>query len=69
MYKEELALNNLQWLICHKTQPNYDNNLWLYRSFVKETVLCLIFVIYFAFSKNFDNFVNLIILLIFCASK
>ena len=22
MYKEELALNNLEWLICHKTQPN-----------------------------------------------
>ena len=22
MYKENLALNNLQWLICHKTQPN-----------------------------------------------
>ena len=22
MYKEELALNNLQWLICHKTKPN-----------------------------------------------
>ena len=22
MYKEDLALNNLQWLICHKTQPN-----------------------------------------------
>ena len=22
MYKEELALNNLQGLICHKTQPN-----------------------------------------------
>ncbi len=22
MYKEHLALNNLQWLICHKTQPN-----------------------------------------------
>ena len=20
--KEDLALNNLQWLICHKTQPN-----------------------------------------------
>ena len=20
MYKEDLALNNLQWLICHKTQ-------------------------------------------------
>ena len=22
MYKEDLALNNLQWLICHKTQLN-----------------------------------------------
>ena len=22
MYKEELVLNNLQWSICHKTQPN-----------------------------------------------
>ena len=21
MYKEDLALNNLQWLMCHKTQP------------------------------------------------
>ena len=25
MYKEDLALNNLQWLICHKnpTQPKF----------------------------------------------
>ena len=22
MYKGDLALNDLQWLICHKTQPN-----------------------------------------------
>ena len=22
MYKEDLALNNLQWLICYKTKPN-----------------------------------------------
>ena len=22
MYKEDLGLNNPQWLICHKTQPN-----------------------------------------------
>ena len=22
MYEEDMALNNLQWLICHKTQPN-----------------------------------------------
>ena len=22
MYKKDLALNNLQWLICHKFKPN-----------------------------------------------
>ena len=22
MYKENLTLNNLQWLICHRTKPN-----------------------------------------------
>ena len=27
MYKEDLALNNQQWLICHKTQPNPTNFL------------------------------------------
>ena len=32
MYKEDLALNNLQWLICHKTQPNqsYIFNIYIY---------------------------------------
>ena len=25
MYEMDLALNNLQWLICHKTKPNYKN--------------------------------------------
>ena len=24
MYKDDLALNNLQWLICHKTKPSSD---------------------------------------------
>ena len=28
MYKEELVLNNLQWLICHKTQPNQIIYIW-----------------------------------------
>ena len=23
-YNEDLALNNLEWLICHKTKPNQD---------------------------------------------
>ena len=22
LYKKDLTLNNLQWLICHKTKPN-----------------------------------------------
>ena len=28
MYKEDLALNNLQWLIYHKTQPNQIMYIW-----------------------------------------
>ena len=24
MYKQDLVLNNLQWLICHKIQPIYN---------------------------------------------
>ena len=27
MYKEDLALNNLQWLICHKTKLNQAKSL------------------------------------------
>ena len=23
MYREDLALSNRQWLMCHKNQPNY----------------------------------------------
>ena len=26
MYKQDLALNNLEWLICHKTQPTNFNS-------------------------------------------
>ena len=27
MYKEDLVLNNLQWLICLKTKPNQTNRV------------------------------------------
>ena len=30
MYKEDLALNNLQWLICHKMQPNQIIYIYVY---------------------------------------
>ena len=26
LYKEDLSLNNLQWLICHKTQQTNQTN-------------------------------------------
>ena len=31
MYKEDLALNNLQWLICHKTKPNHIHLIYMYK--------------------------------------
>ena len=33
MYKEDLALNNLQWLICHKnpTKPNHIYLIYIYK--------------------------------------
>ena len=27
MYKKDLAQNDLQWLICHKTKPNQTSDL------------------------------------------
>ena len=34
MYKEDLTLNNLQWLICHKTKPNSNQSVWLLITFL-----------------------------------
>ena len=33
MYKEDLALNNQQWLICHKnpTKPNHIHLIYMYK--------------------------------------
>ena len=33
VYKEELALNNLQGLICHKTLPNQIIYIWFVQAF------------------------------------
>ena len=30
MYKNGLGINNLQWLICHKTKPNQSKLKWFY---------------------------------------
>ena len=37
MYKEDLALNNLQGLICHKTQPN--KNIYLIYMYKEDLAL------------------------------
>ena len=37
MYKQDLALNNLQWLICHKNQPtNQPTEIILFIHLSKE---------------------------------
>ena len=38
MYKEDLALNNLQWLISHKTKPN-RNNIYLIYMYKEDLAL------------------------------
>ena len=44
MYKENLALNNLQWLICYKnqTKPNKIMRLVLFLSLFLSLSLCYI---------------------------
>ena len=38
MYKEDLALNNQQWLICHKNKPNPNSNVnFMYQNKKKKT--------------------------------
>ena len=44
MYKEDLALNNLQWLICHKTKQNPLTHSFTY-SLNKSIHLFTVFVI------------------------
>ena len=46
MYKQDLALNNLQWLICYKTQPNQTKFIYLIYMYKEDLTLnnlqCLI---------------------------
>ena len=63
MYEKELALNNLQWLIFHKTKPNqipfaYPGNRLL-RKTVKTKFL-------FAFLKIFEIVLSFVL---FCFSS
>ena len=39
MFKQDLALNILQWLICHKTKPNLRGLFNVKDTLVEEVVL------------------------------
>ena len=47
MYKEDLALNNFQWLICHKTKPNQAKlNKNTYLSYLLKKIPAIFFALF-----------------------
>ena len=70
MYKEDLVLNNLQWLICHQTQPTCSNksekvSLMYFGTIFKRgmnfyiSYIYLIqtyFIVLFLYTNNFYNY-------------
>ena len=42
MYKNEFGINNLQWLMCHKTKPNW--NQFMSRNFAMKNTKLRIYV-------------------------
>ena len=48
MYKIDLALNNLQWLICHKTKSNQTNQV--------TSAYIIWFLIFLSNTNKFHNF-------------
>ena len=38
MYKEDMALNKLKWLICHKTQPNQTKPNHIFNIYVYNRI-------------------------------
>ena len=39
MYKKDLALNNLDWLMCHKTKPNQTKSYILIYMYKEDLAL------------------------------
>ena len=55
MYKENLALNNLQWLICHKTQPDqiiYIYLVYMYKEDLANNLYIYIYI-YIYITKSY----------------
>ena len=52
VYKQDLALNNLQWLICHKTHPNPTQNQSGPRCLLIILVYCFTIKLSGLFTRN-----------------
>ena len=48
MYKIDLALNNLQWLMCHKTKPNQTTSKHI-------NILIILFINFVCYFKSVDD--------------
>ena len=53
MYKENLALNNLQWLICHKTQLDQIIYIYLVYMYKEDLANNLYIYIYIYTTKSY----------------
>ena len=53
MYKEDLALNNLQWLIGYQTQPNQIIYIWY--TVYHKSEYTLTFLQIFKYISSWDN--------------
>ena len=63
MYKEDFALNNLQWLICHETKPTHNyksETLMPYEFFLGGECLSLLYSMRIYFLTLFNHVVHLI---------
>ena len=50
MYKKDLALNNLQWLICHKIKPNQRTS-----SQIKTELIVNVYIILYCVTALLDQ--------------
>ena len=55
MYKPDLALNNVQWLISHKTKPNQTKPNHIYLVYMYEEDLALNNLQWFISHKSQPN--------------
>ena len=67
MYEKDLALNNLQWLLCHKTKPNQTKSfifdIYMYKKVLSDFHWYCIFAFFVAVLRLFLGFLVFIFIL------